>query len=290
MIAIRWRTFTHRATRLGLLVAFMLLAACNRATPPPELPTAIPEIEIPTVELPTVTVAPATPTLAADVPTPESNGPETETGASSDAESASGSATLGAIFTSPRYSYTVVLPCCWLALPTPGTAVESALAELDAGDDIPLWGDLGERLREREGGAVLELLALLPDGDNLALPIAQMTVSVLPTFGLTLDDYASATAAELTRIANTTVQSVHVEPSLGVGGFPASVIEYIAVPTPATPENADQSMAGLQVAFFGHDGASLIVLTFTTAVDRFAELQPEFLHIVRSVSLHDLSN
>ena len=247
-------------------------------------------MESPTVALPTVTAAPATPTLATDAPTPTSNGTETETGASSGTESANGSATLGAIFTSPRYSYTVILPCCWLALPTPGTAVESALAELDAADDIPLWGDLGERLREREGGAVLELLALLPDADNLALPIAQMTVSVLPTYGLTLDDYATETAAELTRIVNTTVQSARVEPALGVGGFPASVIEYIAVPTPAIPENADQNMAGLQVAFFGHDGAALIVLTFTTTVDRFAELQPEFLHIVRTVSLHDLAN
>jgi hypothetical protein len=28
------------------------------------------------------------------------------------------------------------------------------------------------------------------------------------------------------------------------------------------------------------------VLTFTTTVDRFADLQPEFLHIVRTVTLN----
>ena len=49
----------------------------------------------------------------------------------------------------------------------------------------------------------MELIALLPDAENVALPIAQVTVSVLPTYGMTLDDYATATSAELTRIANT---------------------------------------------------------------------------------------
>ena len=273
-MAYRWRLPEQRSAQLGLLVALMLLVACNRTTPTPDLPAATLE-----VALPTVTAVAATPTFAPGAPASDTKG--TGTG------SANGNVTPGAIFTSPRYSYTVVLPCCWLALPTPGTAMESAMAELEQSDDNPFWGDLGDRLRERESGAVLELLALLPDDENVTLPIAQMTVSVLPTYGLTLGDYAEATAAELTRIANTTVQSTRMEPSLGVGAFPASIIEYTAAPTPATTESAEQSIAGLQVAFYGEDGASLIVLTFTTSVDHFAELQPEFLQIVRSVTLHD---
>jgi hypothetical protein len=198
---------------------------------------------------------------------------------------ANGSVTEGAIFTSPRYSYTVVLPCCWLALPTPGTAIESALVELEGENGIPIWGDLGDQMREQEGGAVLELIALLPDTENVTVPIAQVTVSVLPAYGLTLDDYLAATETELNNIANTGVISAHIEPSLGVGAFPAAVIEYTAAPTPAKEEDAEQTIAGLQVAFFGQDDTTLIVLTFTTTTERFGELVPEFLHIVRTVTL-----
>jgi hypothetical protein len=289
------RTYQQTITRLGALVTILLLAACNRTTPtvaspsPTAVatsavatsavaPSAVAPTELPTVALPTVT-----PTLAANAPTPDTVVSAVESATTE----ANGETTIGAIFTSPRFSYTVVLPCCWLALPTPGTAIESALADLDEGEELPLWGDLAERMRERENGALMELIALLPDEENVALPIAQVTVSVLPTYGMTLDDYATATSAELTRIANTSVQSAYIEPSLGVEEFPAAVIEYTATPSPANGDEAEQSIAGMQVAFFGNDAESLIVLTFTTTVDRFEELKPEFLHIVRSVTLHD---
>jgi hypothetical protein len=231
------------------------------------------------VLLPTVTpnrTPTALPTFVANAPTPDIR--------DSSPGVASGSVTQGAIFTSPRYSYTVVLPCCWLALPTAGTAIESALAELEAASEVPLWGDLGERVRERDSGAVLELVALLPDADSVATPIAQVTVGVLPTFGLTLDDYLDATATELNSIGNTEVLTAYIDSTLGVGTFPASVIEYTASPTAGAD---DTLIAGYQVAFFGHDAETLIVLTFTTTVDRFGELQPEFLHIVRTVTLVD---
>jgi hypothetical protein len=157
---------------------------------------------------------------------------------------------------------------------------------LEAESELPLWGDLGERVRERESGAVLELVALLPDAENLALPIAQVTVSVLPTYGLTLDDYVAATEAELSSIANTSVQTAHIDPALGVGNIPASIIEYTAERSSSGANGRGTPIAGLQVAFFGHDAETLIVLTFTTTVDRFADLQPEFLHIVRTVTLN----
>jgi hypothetical protein len=276
LIAQHWRKVRIGVKRLGLIfVAGLLLVACNRATP---TPTPLP---------PTATIAPtataqavsSTPTFEAGALAPESNG--------STPGSSLGIASQGAIFTSPRYSYTVVLPCCWLALPTPGTAIEAALAEVEGESDLPVWGDLGERVSERAGGAVLELIALLPDDENGTLPVAQMTVSVLPTNGLTLDSYLEATASELNSIANTEVLTAYIEPALGVGAFPASVIEYTAAPSSATKNDAEQEMAGLQVAFFGHDADTLIVLTFTTTVERFAGLQPEFLHIVRAVTLND---
>lgn len=222
---------------------------------------------VPTVALPTVTPPPAS-TLTTTAP----DGADTR-------------AAQDIIFTSPRYSYTVVLPCCWLALPTSGTALESVLA--DQGGEMPLWGDLAARVRERETGALLELIALLPDEENVTLPVAQMTVSVLPAYGMTLDAYASATSEELTHIANTSVRTTYIEPLLGVEQFPAAVIEYTAAPKPAIDADMEQSIAGMQVAFFSDDADSLIVLTFTTAAERFEELQPIFLHIVRSVTLRD---
>lgn len=274
-----------RATRLSLIamVAALLMAACNRATP---TPTAIP----PTVMATPTTApqaAPSTPTFAANAPTAEAS----DESDSEETGNSRGVASQGAIFTSPRYSYTVVLPCCWLALPTPGTAIESALAELESENGLPIFGDLGEEMRERQSGAVLELIALLPDEENVTVPVAQMTVSVLPARGLTLEGYLEATQAELDAIANTTVLTAYIEPTLGVKAFPASVIEYTAAPNLAADDEdqeiAQQTIAGLQVAFFGHDDETLIVLTFTTATKHFDELQPEFLHIVRSVTLHD---
>lgn len=274
MSGLHWRRLQREGRRLSLLlVAALLLVACNRNTP---TPTALPPT--PTVAATaTALVVASTPTFAANAPTPEANTPGSSIGIASQ----------GAIFTSPRYSYTVVLPCCWLALPTAGTAIEAALAELEAQSELPVWGDLGEEVSKPESGAVLELVALLPDAENVTMPVAQMTVSVLPTYGLTLDDYLAATTAELTNIANTNVLTSYIEPTLGVGSFPASVIEYTAVPSSATGDNTEQSMAGLQVAFFGHDANTLIVLTFTTTVERLDELQPEFLHIVRTVTLND---
>jgi hypothetical protein len=271
---LRWRKFKTRVKELGLLCVVGLFAiACNRTNSP--TPTAIPTTAA--IVVPTSTeAAPSTPTFEVRLPTP-----------TIDAPSPTGIASQGAIFTSPRYSYTVVLPCCWLALPTPGTALETALAELEAESDIPVWGDLTEAVRERETGAVLELIALLPDEENGTTPIAQVTVSVLPANGLTLDSYLAATEAELNSIANTSVLTAQIDPALGVGAFPASVIEYTAAPLPATTDDSEQTMAGLQVAFFGEGAEMLIVLTFTTTTDRFEELQPEFLHVVRTITLND---
>jgi hypothetical protein len=255
--------------RLGWLAAVaLLLVACNRASP-----TAAPTS---TVASATAT-APSTPTFLAGAPAAQPTQPA--------AGSATGIASQGAIFTSPRYSYTVILPCCWMALPTPGTAMESALAGMDNGGEAPLWGDLDEQVSQGQSGAVLELIALLPDEENPAVPVAQATVSVLPSHDLTLAGYLAATTAELNSIANTAVVTGYIEPSLGVGAFPAVVIEYTAAPTTQLPNTVEKTIAGLQVAFFGQGSDTLIVLTFTTTDDRFEQLKPEFLHIVRTVTL-----
>jgi hypothetical protein len=278
------------ARLLGLLLAMgLLLVGCNRSgsTPTPAPLTPV----LPIVTSVNAPVGTLTNTVAASL--------ASTLEAAASPPSPTSIASQGAFFTSPRYSYTVTLPCCWLALPTPGTAIESALAEMEAENNAPIFGDLTDRLRGQKTGAVLELIALLPDDENVATPVAQMTVSVLPTHGLTLDGYLAATEAELNSIANTTVVTAQIEPTLGVEGLPAVVIEYTAgnvavSPTPpaATPAvdldaDSDGVVAGLQVAFFGESPDYLIVLTFTATTERYAELQPEFLHIVRTITLGD---
>src|SRR5688500_135845 len=108
-MALSWRTLDARIKQVGLLVTVGLFdIECNRK----DHPTATPIPLLPTVTATAIIeVAASQPTFGAGGPSPESPG--------STPGSSSGIATQGAIFTSPRYSYTVVLPCCWLALPTP---------------------------------------------------------------------------------------------------------------------------------------------------------------------------
>lgn len=260
-----FRQGIFRQRVLGLLIAIsLLMVGCNRNAP--VTPTVIPLIP---------TTAPATPTHEA---IPPAIAVATPTNAPPIAISDEGT-----IFQSPRYTYTVMLPCCWIALPTAGTALESALADID----MPRWGDLNERVEEEANGAVMELVALLPAQNDSTMPVAQMTISVLPASGLTLDKYMTATQAELVGIANTTVLSAVIEPELGVGGFPASLIHYTAASMPTANPLAEQEIAGLQVAFYGYTPETLIVLTFTTTIDRFAELEDQFLDIVRAVTFDD---
>jgi hypothetical protein len=181
----------------------------------------------------------------------------------------------GEPFTSPRYGYTVVLPCCWVALPAPATAVEAALSDLAEGTGDPLYDNLLEELRADESGVSLEYLAYLPD-DN-GLPKAQLTVSVMPAQQLTLDEYIDGVTADLGGIGATAVVTGQIEYELGPAGTPASLIEYTTV------YEADP-LHGLQVAFFTETGEHLIVLTFTTGAGQYDDLVTEFMHIVRSVS------
>lgn len=182
----------------------------------------------------------------------------------------------GDTFTSPRYGYTVTLPCCWVALPAPATAVEAALSDLAAGTGDPLYDNLLEALRENQSGVSLEYLAYLPDANGL--PEAQLTVSVLPAQQLTLASYIDGVTADLGGIGATAVVTGQIDYTLRPGDTPASVIEYTTV------YDADP-LHGLQVAFFTATGNHLIVLTFTTSTGKYAGLEDEFMHIARSVSL-----
>lgn len=288
MIGTRWQQYQGKIGRLGLnfglwVTILLLIAACNRNNAPTPDSTAgstSTPLSSPTIEA----TSPATATLAGGMVTETVPATPTSVGAINPAVNGvvSPDGAGGTIFTSPRYSYTLNLPCCWLALPT-STTIGSTLTDGEAQGQNPAWGDLGERMREIESGAVMELIALLPDDQNAARPVAQLTVSVLPARGLTMDGYLAATEAELNQIANTNVLTAYVDSMLGAGSLPASVIEYTAAPTPAT-NNAEEIIAGYQVAFFGQDENSLIVLTFTTSTERFAELYADFLQIVRTVA------
>jgi hypothetical protein len=277
--------------RLGLLLALAFLSVgCSRspsATPSP--PTATVGVAAATTAAADATPADTLVSPGALTDTVPATVPDTVPAKATALPSPTmGIATQGAVFTSPRFSYTVTLPCCWLALPTPNTAMESALAGVEGEDGVPIWGDLSERLRERETGAVMELIALLPAEESATTPVAQVTVSVLPANGLTLDDYLTATEAELNSIASTKVLTALIEPTLGAGGLPAVLIEYTATPATASQASdatSDQAIAGLQVAFFGPSSEHIIVLTFTATTTQYAALQSEFMEIIRTITL-----
>jgi hypothetical protein len=182
-----------------------------------------------------------------------------------------------AVFTSPRYDYTVTLPCCWLALPTPGLAAAAALTELQptptaTGEDTAATSLTPGFLAE-----TLELVALLPDTARSGAPLAQLTVSVLPSAGLTLEQYRAAATAELAALHQTQVQASRLDATLHPERLPAAVIEYITA--------AQTPVAGMQVAFFLDDPAYLLVMTFTTDAPRLVDLAPRFGEIVRQVRL-----
>lgn len=228
----------------GLLVLFAWLAGCGGASQVPT-PTPVPSPLPPTRSAPAV--APAT-------------------------------AAAGVVFESPRYGYAITLPCCWVALPAPATAVEAALADLENNRLAPELNALAQRLRPQAVSQALELIAVLPAGPQTPTPVAQLTVSVLPRAGLTPAAYLAATRAELARIPGTLIERAEVDWTLRNDGIPAVVIEYT---TPGS--SAQATIGGMQVALPSTEGAYFIVLTFTSALDDYARLQPQFRQIVRLV-------
>ena len=249
----------------GLWIA-LLCAACGRGvreqTPVPAAPAAAGTAPATAVTAETPTAASLLPTVT---PRPlRATGPTT--------------------FTSPRYGYTVALPCCWVGLPAPGAALEAALADLlqtPSPEQTP--SQTPSEQATRLATQALELVAILPDGETGGAPLAQLTVSVLPSGGLTLEQYLENTAAELNRIANTHVQESRLDPALHPQHLPAAVIEYRS--------EAARPIAGLQIAYYlpqlndNAQPAYLLVLTFTTAEPLYSELAPSFAEIARQVAL-----
>jgi hypothetical protein len=180
-------------------------------------------------------------------------------------------------FTSPRYGYVVALPCCWIGLPAPAVALETALAELSQPQPPLTSGELAGEFAPETVSAALELVAILPDEQLSGVPRAQLTVSVLPSAGLTLAQYLEATAAELGNMAQTEVQATRLDPAYHPGQMPAAVIEYSTA--------VAERIAGLQVALYLPDTDNLLVLTFTTPEVAYPDLAPTFAEIVRQVQL-----
>lgn len=262
------RTPFQRILLAASLLFALFLVACSRT---PSAPASQATAGTRSAASATATdgITPTAPTTPS-APAPTRVITPTQTAASDPA------AQTGDTFTSPRYGYTVTLPCCWVALPAPATAVEAALSDLAAGTGDPLYDNLLEALRENQSGVSLEYLAYLPDANGL--PEAQLTVSVLPAQQLTLASYIDGVTADLGGIGATAVVTGQIDYTLRPGDTPASVIEYTTV------YDADP-LHGLQVAFFTATGNHLIVLTFTTSTGKYAGLEDEFMHIARSVSL-----
>jgi hypothetical protein len=177
-------------------------------------------------------------------------------------------------FTSPKYGYTVALPCCWVGMPAPAVVVEAALAGLAP---APEPEQSSGELAPAQLAEALELVAILPDDQAIGTPKAQLTVSVLPSAGLTLDQYLEATADELGRMNHIEVHASRLDSTLHPNNLPAAAIEY--------RNGADHSIAGLQIAYYLAEPEHLLVLTFTTAEQLYPELAPTFAAIARQVAL-----
>lgn len=263
--------YTSRVQATVLGIVLLLLAACGRVPTAPTAPSTIPGTA---VLAPPVETVPTQPVPATDSPsidgsvalTPSLSAPPPDDAATDQA---------GEPFTSPRYGYTVVLPCCWVALPAPATAVEAALSDLAKGTGDPLYDNLLGELREDEASISLEYIAYLPDANGL--PEAQLTVSVMPAARLTLETYLDGVTAEIGGIGATAVVTSEVKTALGPNDTPAGVLEYTTV------YEADP-LHGLQIAFFTRESDHLIVLTFTTNAEKFDGLRAEFMQIVQSVT------
>lgn len=231
---------------MAALCVLALLAGCGRRAP------AAPEATAARPTATSTTIAAAAPT-----PSPAARGDEPT------------------VFTSPRYGYTVTLPCCWVGMPAPGLVVEEVLAEMrrTPGPEAAAVEDLPEDTLAE----ALELIAILPNSGKGGAPEAQLTVSVLAGHGLTLDTYLAATSAELNAMANTDVLSARLDDSLRSDHLPVAVIEYRT--------EAARPITGLQIAFYLQDADHLVVLTFTTAEVSYAALADDFADIARSVTL-----
>lgn len=185
------------------------------------------------------------------------------------------------VFVSPTIGYRVTLPCCWIALPASGAVVQAAL---DGVEDEALRRDLGElaaRMRPDAIGAALELIAILPAASATSVPVAQLTVSVLPRAGLTPAAYLEATLADFAQIASSEVRTATVDPDLRADRVPAVVLEYAGAPIPGDT----QVTLGMQVTLPAADGEHYVVLTFTTDESRYADLRAQFRDLAASVEL-----
>ena len=119
----------------------------------------------------------------------------------------------------------------------------------------------------------LEFAARLTDDTDA--PLAQLTVMALPRGTLTLPADLEQTVSELSRVAGTHIDRAELDATLRVDGLPVAVIEYTAT--------VDEPLAGYQATFIGDDPSTLVVLTFTTSIDTYATLRPQFIAIARTV-------
>ncbi len=228
----------------AILLAVVLLTGCLR--PDVGIPAAPAATLPPVVILPTVT------------PTPVSNVPTGPVAAAT-----------GITYTSPRYGYTLTLPPGWRAMMVPPAQLDAALARTDRDELAPLApSSLAEG-----GGQTLELIALLTD--EAGAPPAQLTVMVLPRGTLSLPAYLDQTAELLAQVATTRIERAELDPTLRGDGLPVAVIEYTA--------DLDEPLAGYQATLIGGNPSTLVVLTFTTRIDAYIGLRPQFVRVVSAV-------
>jgi hypothetical protein len=236
---------------LSFVIVFAL-AGC-RATPTP-LP--------PTVSAPTATVPATLPT-----PTPEAQPTATIAGTTPDPAMAT---QLGAVT-----NLLLTLPPAWQQKVVPATALQSAFSAV---------GDAAQPLEAASTADSSALVAWLPNAENPL--VAGLLLLAIPRNELSLAQWLTSTQSSLTT-QGATVLTGTLQYDLRSDGTPVATITYHLPTNLPTSDPAKEPVAGYQVALFDPTntpvGERLVILTFTTQPERFAELLPSFQAIVREL-------
>ncbi len=226
------------------IVVIFALAGCQ-ANPTPLPPTAI---------APTVTAPAGLPT-----PTPEAQPTATAIGTTPESVIVT---QLGVVT-----NLLLTLPPAWQQKVVSADVLQPALGEV---------GNAAQLLQAASAADSAALVAWLPSaGDTLA---ASLLVLTIPRNELSLAQWLTGTQSSLVT-QGATVLTNTLQYDLRSDGTPVATVTYTL---PAT-----EPITGYQVALFDPTtllaGERLVILTFTTQPERFAELLPSFQAIVREL-------
>ncbi len=266
----------------GLLLALLLAAGCQRATPTPAPPTAtstpVPPTETPTPLPPTETPTPPPTETPTPIVTP------TDTPAATVVPPVEGSAPEGWVaFTSASGSFTIYAPEAWWIRDFDAENLADLLEEANAAlTSEELKATLEAFLNMPGAAETMQAIGFLLDDATSADPsfIPNFNVIIIPEI-LPLDFYAQAASQQMDQIQGIQVLDAGTLPGLRPGGADVGFVRYqMDGALYSLPEGS--IIDGWQVAFYNDAGDQLAILTFSLPGQRFDELEPVIRNMVAS--------